>query len=115
MSVTSHHEGVQIDGCQRRRAVAEIAADQTPGGSKGIARRTKTPLRRAEFRCQRIDGLGLDARAERITGDTINIPPSTAVGNEVEVALGRPFRLEDRFGITACHLPLLDDRAIRSA
>src|SRR5262245_40325808 len=82
-----HCQGAQVNGHQRCRAVARIAADQPLHRCKGVARLAKAPLRRAELCRQWVDRFDCTVGAERVTGDAVEVPPSAAVGDKIKGAV----------------------------
>ena len=75
-----------------------IGADDPFGSGEVIVRHAERPLRRAELRRHRHQR----ARRSRRQVEVVEIPPARAVGHEREPrAVGRPFRLEDRFRCAA--------------
>ena len=108
----SGRQRCQIDRAQAVHAVFHVAADETLRRIEGKGRHPEIPLRAAEFGRERIDRLDrVAARAEQVPPAAVE-PVLGAVGDEIEGAVGRPFRLEDRLVIAAGDPPFALDRAV---
>ena len=70
-----------------------ISADELFRRQEGVGRLPESPLRPAELGA-RADRAPLDAAGARVAA--VQVPPAAAVGDEIQHAVGRPLRLEDR-------------------
>ena len=83
----------QCSGMQARQladALLNVGADDVAVCAKTVHRHAEGPVRRREF------GLHRTQRIDAAIGKAIQIPPATAVGNEMQYALRRPLRLANR-------------------
>src|SRR4030095_6397068 len=71
-------------------AVPGVAANDPSFGCESVKGGGKNPLRLAEL------GIHWTKRFHRLVSPPVNIPPAGTIRNKVEVAVRRPFRLEDR-------------------
>src|SRR5262249_54364440 len=90
-------EPFQLRGSGVEQAQVPVAlliegADDPARRGESVGRHPKDPLRRAEFR------LAIEQRFRAAVFVTIEVPPSSAVGDEMKPAVRRPLGLEDRFG-----------------
>ena len=95
-----------INQAQSPVALLVERANYLVSGREAIGRHAKDPLRHAEF-C-----LHLTKRFRLAFIVAIEVPPSRAVGDEMQAAIGRPFRLEDGFACAAGDQMTLAERAV---
>ena len=84
---------VQQQPGQLADAVVDIGANDLVVGTERIHRSAEGPVRAGEFglhRTHRFGGAGAGVLA-------VQIPPAAAVGHKIQGAVGRPFRLANRF------------------
>src|SRR5438477_79271 len=90
--------GVEVDPAELCATRVGVDADDLVWAGERIEALSENPLRRAELGVTAAHGLvALTARA-------IEVPPIVAVGDEVQLARRRPFRLQHRFVVTAGNL-----------
>ncbi len=102
-----HAFGRQVDARQVPAAQPGIGAQHALSGLEAVGRGAEHPLRHAELGLHRLDGFHLPACL------AVQVPPTRAVGDEVQGGIRRPFRLEDRFLLPAGDELRLAQRAIR--
>ena len=84
-------------------------ADDAIGPGEGVGRRRERPLRQSELRRHRRQR----PRRPRRQFEAIEVPPAGTIGHEHDArAVGRPFRLEDRFRRPARDQPGFAERAM---
>ena len=99
--------GPKIEPGQPPDAVLDEAADDPLRRVERVGRHREIPLRLAEL------GLHRRQRLDRAVALAIEVPPAAAaVRNEIEIAVGRPTRLEHRFVRPARDPARLGHRAI---
>ena len=91
---------------QPRAALLHVPADEPSGRLEGVGSRAQAPRRHPELGLHRRHRLALSA------APPVQVPPAAAVGDEIEHAVGRPFRLEHRLAAAAGDHPRRADRAI---
>ena len=96
----------QVQPGERPDAVPDEGADQALGRFEGVSRRAEHPLRPGEF------GVHRRERLDRAVPLAIEVPPAAPVGDEDEIAVRRPFRLDDRFVGSAGDGARVSDRAV---
>src|SRR5580700_143446 len=88
-------------------AVLKETADEPPWALERIGRQTKSPLRPSKF------SFPGRHRFERTGSLAIEIPPSFAsVRDEVEIAVRRPFRLEQCLIRSPCNSPIISQHPV---
>ncbi len=85
-----------------------VGADELLRRQEGIGRLPEYPLRLTELGLARTERM--DAAGARI--EAVEVPPAGAVGDEIEDAVGRELRLEDRFPGAAGNPPRARQRAV---
>src|SRR5688500_5475288 len=80
-----------VDERQTKYSTVSICADDSFGRLKAVAGHAEAPLRHAKLSFHLVNRFDIAFRKL-----SVKVPPSASIGNEVENAIRRPFRLEDR-------------------
>ena len=91
VSIGSNEPPCGVEQREPRVAVLPVGADDAAAAVEAVAGHPEGPLRHAEFGRHRLQRLDLTVALP------VEVPPAAAVGDEVQLALRRPRRLEDRF------------------